>query len=304
MDLKTWFKGLAVFVASSLITSVAASSLDPSAFNFSRAGLARVGALAALIGAKAVYLYMKQSPLPGTNGAVDWTKISRVLAAALLLPLVITTSGCYNSWEQNTYATLAAGKAVIDCAVAGYNHFDADIRHACSANPDDPSFVPANFHLPQTREAQQAIEKARQVQAACVEAFAGYAVAKVAKDSSSSIAEKQAAVATYLAQLPALLDAVRSFLPQTVKPAGNAAVSGTQVKQGSPERDGSGWQTEKPEIPLSRLAVPIVGGNISADSRARSHWLKAVCSLSANPKRLAGPEIAKTASPQEVQLGR
>lgn len=161
MDLKTWFKGLAVFVASSLITSVAASSLDPSAFNFSRNGLARIGALVALIGAKAVYLYMKQSPLPGGNPAVDWTKIARVFAVALLLPLAATTSGCYNSWEQSTYATLAAGKAVIDCAVAGYNHFDADIRHACSANPDDPSFVPANFYLPQTREAQQAIEKAR-----------------------------------------------------------------------------------------------------------------------------------------------
>jgi hypothetical protein len=71
MDLKTWFKGLGVFVASSLVTSVAASSLDPSAFNFSRDGLARMGALAALMGAKAVYLYMKQSPLPGTNVAVE-----------------------------------------------------------------------------------------------------------------------------------------------------------------------------------------------------------------------------------------
>lgn len=303
MDLKTWFKGLAVFVASSLITSVAASSLDPSAFNFSREGLARIGALAALIGAKAVYLYMKRSPLPGGNAAVDWTKIARVFAVALLLPLVITTSGCYNSWEQNTYATLAAGKAVIDCAVAGYNHFDADIRHACSANPDDPSFVPANFYLPQTRAAQQAIEKARQVQAACVETFAGYAVAKVAKDSSSSIAEKQAAVASYLAQLPALLDVVRSFLPQQAKAAG-AAASGTQVEQGSGEHGGSASQTEKSQHPLSRLVRPIVGGNISADSRARSDWLKALLSLSADREKLAMPEISKTALRPEVQLGQ
>jgi hypothetical protein len=303
MDLKTWFKGLAVFVASSLITSVAASSLDPSAFNFSRAGLARVGALAALIGAKAVYLYMKQSPLPGTNGAVDWTKISRVFAVALLLPLVMSISGCYNSWEQSTYATLAAGKAVIDCAVAGYNHFDADIRHACSANPDDPGFVPANFYLPQTREAQQAIEKARQVQAACVEAFAGYAVAKVAKDSSASIAEKQAAVATYLAQLPALLDVVRGFLPQRAKAAGAAAL-GSEVGQGSPERDGSASQPQRPEIPLSRLVIPISTRNVTDDGLVDSKWLSLVRALTANSARLAAPENSNVASTLEVQLGR
>lgn len=244
MDLKTWFKGLAVFVASSLVTSVAASSLDPSAFNFSRAGLARLGSLAALIGAKAVYLYMKQSPLPGTNPAADWTKITRVLALALLLPMMIGTSGCYNSWERSTYATLAAGKAVIDCAVAGYNHFDADIRHACSTNPNDPAFDPAQFYVSQTRAAQQAIEKARQVQTACVEAFAGYAVAKVAKDKSASIAEKQAQVVAYLAQLPALLDAVRSLLPQKAI-AGSKPASGSESVGMAP--------------PVSRLLVPVGG---------------------------------------------
>jgi len=224
MDLKTWFKGLAVFVASSLVTSVAASSLDPSAFNFSRAGLARLASLAALIGVKAVYLYMKQSPLPGTNPVTDWTKIARVLAAVVLVPAIALTSGCYNSWEQSTYATLSAGKAVIDCAVAGYNHFDADIRHACTTSPDDPAFDPAQFYLPQTRVAQQAIEKARQVQVACVEAFAGYAVAKVAKDKSATIADKQSLVAGYLAQLPALLDAVRALLPRPTNPGNKSAV--------------------------------------------------------------------------------
>ncbi|HJT54162.1 MAG TPA: hypothetical protein VJ848_09955 [Candidatus Angelobacter sp.] len=303
MDLKTWFKGLAVFVASSLITSVAASSLDPSAFNFSRDGLARTGALAALIGAKAVYLYMKHSLLPGTNAAADWTKIARVLAVALLLPLMLGTSGCYNSWERSTYATLAAGKAVIDCAVAGYNHFDADIRHACSADPDDPSFVPANFYLPQTREAQQAIEKARQVQTACVEAFAGYAVAKVAKDGSASVAQKQAAVATYLAQLPALLDAVRSLLPQAKKAAG-AATSGAQVEQGSGERGGPAAQTEASQHSLSRLQVPSEGGNAAVDNHAVSDSLSSVQALRANSARLVEPESSNVTSRLEVQLGQ
>src|SRR6185437_17060145 len=48
---------------------------------------------------------------------------------------------------------------------------------------------------------------------------------------------KQAAVASYLAQLPALLDAVRTLLTQPKKAAG-AATSGAQVKQGSVERGG------------------------------------------------------------------
>lgn len=297
MDLKTWFKGLAVFVASSLVTSVAASSLDPSAFNFSRAGLARLASLAALIGAKAVYLYMKQSPLPGTNPTADWTKVTRVFALALLLPMMLGTSGCYNSWERSTYATLAAGKAVIDCAVAGYNHFDADIRHACSANPGDPGFDPEQFYLPQTRAAQQAIEKARQVQSACVEAFAGYAVAKVAKDKSATIAEKQAQVVAYLAQLPALLETVRNLLPQ-------------KASAGSKPASGSGSVGTAP--PVSRLFAPAGVMELARPGSARRSVLDALA-VKATP--LESPTMARRAeampltsakfvSGREVQLGR
>ena len=125
-----------------------------------------------------------------------------LLCAALLL------SGCFNSWERDTYATLAASKRVIDCAVAGYNHFDADIRQACTADPADPQFDPATFYLPQTPESQQVIEQARQAQIATVNAFDAYAVAKLAKDPSATLAEKQAAVVEYLDQLPALVRAV------------------------------------------------------------------------------------------------
>ncbi|HET9183240.1 MAG TPA: hypothetical protein VFP59_13975 [Candidatus Angelobacter sp.] len=288
MDLKTWFKGLAVFVASSLITSVAASSLDPSAFNFSRAGLARLASLAALIGAKAVYLYMKQSPLPGTNPAADLTKVTRVLALALLLPMMIGTSGCYNSWERSTYATLAAGKAVIDCAVAGYNHFDPDIRQACSANPGDPAFDPAQFYLPQTRAAQQAIEKARQVQTACVEAFAGYAVAKVAKDKSASIAEKQALVVSYLAQLPALLDAVRNLLPDSAN-TGSKPASGSESLGTAP--------------PMSRLFAPDGVMRLAPQSRSARASVLGALAAERKPLQSATSDL-KFASSREVQLGR
>jgi hypothetical protein len=215
MNLKTWLKGLGVFVLSSFITSLAAANLSPSTFNFSKAGLTKLGALALIVGGKAVLLYLKQSPLPPSASKTDWTnwtKISGVVALAAVMPAALLSSGCVSSWEQSTYATLATGKALIDCAVAGYNHFDADIRHACAANPGDPAFDPTTFYIPQTRDAQQAIEKARQVQIACVEAFEGYAVAKVGKDKTASLAEKQAAVTGYLAQLPALLSAVRALM--------------------------------------------------------------------------------------------
>jgi len=118
--------------------------------------------------------------------------------------------------------SLATSKALIDCAVAGYNHFDADIRHACAGAPEDaaqdPDFDATAFYLPQTREAQQAIEKARQAQVAAVEAFSAYAVAKVAKDKTATLQEKQAAVIGYLAQFPTLLNAVRALMGK--KPVG------------------------------------------------------------------------------------
>src|ERR1051326_4531983 len=180
MNLKTWFKGLGVFVLSSLITAAATMTLDPAGFNFSKAGLIKVGVAALVIGGKAVLLYLKQSPLPaGQAGFTNWTRLSSVLALCVALPATALLAGCVSSWEQATYASLAASKAVIDCAVAGYNHFDADIRYACAADPQDPAFDTTKFYLPQTRDAQQAGGKARQAQEAAVEAFSAYAVARL-----------------------------------------------------------------------------------------------------------------------------
>jgi len=134
----------------------------------------------------------------------------------VILPASALLAGCVSSWDRTTYASLAASKALIDCAVAGYNHFDADIRHACAADSQDATqdatFDPQTFYLPQTRDAQQAVEKARQVQVAAVNAFAAYAVAKLAKDKSATLQEKQAAVVALLEQFPALLNAVRGLM--------------------------------------------------------------------------------------------
>lgn len=228
MNLATWFKGLGVFALSSMITALATMQLDPASFNFSKAGLTKVGAAAAVIGVKSVLLYLKQSPLPGNQPAriTDWTKITSVLVLCVTIPACALLAGCVSTWDQTTYASLAASKALIDCAVAGYNHFDADIRHACAASSQDAAqdaaFDPQIFYLPQTREAQQAVEKARQAQIAAVDAFAAYAVAKVAKDKSATLQQKQAAVVGLLEQFPALLNAVRGLMGK--KPAGTAGL--------------------------------------------------------------------------------
>ena len=78
MNLRTWFKGLGVFALSSMITALATMQLDPASFNFSKAGLTKVGAAALVIGVKSVLLYLKQSPLPGSQQTriTDWTKIT------------------------------------------------------------------------------------------------------------------------------------------------------------------------------------------------------------------------------------
>lgn len=216
MNLATWFKGMCVFVLSSFVTSLTATQLDPANFNFSKAGLLKLGSLALVIGAKSVLLYLKQSPLPDKSNTIpNWNKISSAIVLCAIVPAAMLLGACVSTWESDTYAALAVDKAVIDCAVAGYNHFDGDIQHACFANPDDPANDPHKFYLPQTRNAQQAIEKARQLQVACVEAFQGYAVAKVGKDKSIPLAQKQAAVAAYLTQLPALINAVRALMGNT-----------------------------------------------------------------------------------------
>ena len=214
MNLVTWFKGLGVFVLSSCVTALATMTLDPASFNFSRSGLVKLATASLIFGVKAVLLYLKQSPLPSEqpSSIANWTKVSGVLALCAVLPASALLTGCVNSWEQTTYASLAASKALIDCAVAGYNHSDNDIRTACAADPQDAAFDPQTFYLPQTHDAQQTVEKAREAQVAAVEAFAAYAVARVGKDPAATIEQKQAAVISYLQQLPALVNAVRGLM--------------------------------------------------------------------------------------------
>ena len=232
MNLKAWLKGLCVFVFSSVVTALLATNLSPTTFNFSQEGLAKLGVLVLVIAGKAVLLYLQKSPLrfdSGTGagsgpqppaGRSSLGGLTACFALLLLLPLMLTASGCVSSWEQTTYATLAASKSVIDCAIAGYNGSDPDILSYCSPDPRDPNFNPAPFHIQRTREAQQAIEEARRVQTAAVRAFELYAVAKVARDPKVSLAEKESAVISQVTQLAPLIGSIRGlFAVPAVRPA-------------------------------------------------------------------------------------
>ena len=105
MNLATWFKGLGVFALSSMITALATMQLDPASFNFSKAGLTKIGAAALVIGVKSVLLYLKQSPLPGNQPAriTDWTKITSVLTLCVTIPACALLAGCVSTWDQTTY---------------------------------------------------------------------------------------------------------------------------------------------------------------------------------------------------------
>jgi hypothetical protein len=102
----------------------------------------------------------------------------------LALPVlftVIALAAC-STWEQQTYQVLSASKATIDQAAADYNAGT----------------------LPQTKEVNAIIAKARVAQTDAVHAFQVYASLKVAKQNAANVAAQQQAVmqaATGLAQL-------------------------------------------------------------------------------------------------------
>jgi hypothetical protein len=111
MDFKMWSKGLGVFVASAFVTSLAAVNLSPSTFNFTKAGLAKLGSLVLIIGVKAVLLYLKKSPLTvagqtvgGQAGFARVAALQMALPAVLVFSLVVApvmiTTGCSVSSAQ------------------------------------------------------------------------------------------------------------------------------------------------------------------------------------------------------------
>lgn len=119
----------------------------------------------------------------------------RLVVSALLITvagLALCAFACSN-WDQQTYQTLSASKAVIDQAAADYNA----------------------GRIAQTASARTAITKARQAQTAAVDAFQIYAAAKIAAAPDQTIAAREQAVVAAVALIPPVLAALRA----AIKPA-------------------------------------------------------------------------------------
>jgi hypothetical protein len=117
----------------------------------------------------------------------------RFLALALIVSATAALAAC-NSWDKQTYQALAASKAVIDQAASEYNA----------------------GQVPQTATVRNLIAKARTAQTAAVEAFQAYAAAKLV--GSSDVATKQAAVATLLGDVTALVGQIQDALAHAPPP--------------------------------------------------------------------------------------
>lgn len=116
----------------------------------------------------------------------------RFVVSALLITvagLALCAFACSN-WDQQTYQTLSASKAVIDQAAADYNA----------------------GKIAQTAAARDAITKARQAQTAAVDSFEVYAAAKVAAAPNQTISAREQAVIAAVALLPPAIAALRAAM--------------------------------------------------------------------------------------------
>lgn len=110
------------------------------------------------------------------------------ITAGLLLLLILATAGC-SSWEQRTFQSLSASKAVLDQAQVDYEA----------------------GKIPHTQQSYLLITKAKQAQSTAIDAFFTYENIKTAKGSASALQAQQAIVAAALAQVPALLADIKAL---------------------------------------------------------------------------------------------
>ncbi len=116
-------------------------------------------------------------------------KLKKVRLAAIVLIAVAGLAACTN-WEQRTYQTLAASKAVIDTAANEYNA----------------------GQLPQTEEVNALIVKARQSQTAAVDAFKEYLYLKAATGTGAAVlTTQQQAVDTAVAQVTTIITDIKAL---------------------------------------------------------------------------------------------
>jgi hypothetical protein len=110
MNVKTWIHSIIAGAISAFATSVTASIIDPSSFNFSISGAEHIAAVAGLSALLSVLALLKKSPLPDTSADTSTSTstgaklVSLMLVGLLGSAMALSTSGCTAS-EVNSVVT-------------------------------------------------------------------------------------------------------------------------------------------------------------------------------------------------------
>jgi hypothetical protein len=217
---RLWLHGLGAAFIGGGATSLSTVLVAPDRFNMtSLSGFEHLLTVAIVAGIVSAAGYLKQSPLPSlqieqkTTEKADSTVTETTVKAGTLVALIaalflgsISLAGC-SDFERKTFQTLSASKAVIDQAQADYEA----------------------GKVPKTQASYDAINKAKDAQAAAVKAFQQYQTVKLIVKSGGDLPAQEQAVSQALAQLGPLVAAVKQLY--TTKTAevnsGTLTISGT-----------------------------------------------------------------------------
>jgi hypothetical protein len=192
-NVRLWLHGLSAAFIGGAATSITTILVDPEKFNLtSLSGLQHLAIMVVVAGIVSAAGYLKQSPVPPVISEVQQTTtvkttVSAILVAGLLMGS-ISLAGC-NDFERRTFQTLSASKTVIDQAQTDYEA----------------------SKLPKTQPSYDAINKAKDAQAAAVKAFQGYENVKLYVKSGGDLPAQELAVSQALTQLGPLVAAVKQL---------------------------------------------------------------------------------------------
>ncbi len=137
MTWQLWLKGLLAAVIGGAANSVTAVFIAPDKFNFSHDGLIALAKLAGAGALLALFMYLKQSPVPSGWDGVDRrgegtaVKIAGTGAGLLLLLCLSLTAACHkqivaphpgalDAFDSQTYDALNVAQSVLDQAKIEY----------------------------------------------------------------------------------------------------------------------------------------------------------------------------------------
>ena len=126
MTWQMWLKGLLAAIIGGAANSVTAAFIDPEHFNFSHDGLIALAKLAGAGALLALFMYLKQSPVPsgwdGTNRRIAGIGTTLLLLLGLGFTvachkqIVAPHPGALDAFDSQTYDALNVAQGVLDQA--------------------------------------------------------------------------------------------------------------------------------------------------------------------------------------------